>query len=229
MVKSAFVQGENHLNSRDIRELLDNKGQSDVLYIEDRSNEDIISFWPIDYPIFLIGAFTVYIGYSIWDLALGLLNKGFNIEKEAQERDIDTYANIDLELPEILSQVSTLRRGSSLAITVVVALLSLVLLLQPLIAYTMIGIVGLISVPFVYFAVIITEALPEGIRDQSMAEAIIQHAEENSHENVLILVGDTHVEGVASHLEKEDWDVAFAKSNDSMMRISRELRSLLTD
>jgi hypothetical protein len=44
MVKSAFVQGENHLNSRDIRELLDNKGQSDVLYIEDRSNEDIISF-----------------------------------------------------------------------------------------------------------------------------------------------------------------------------------------
>jgi hypothetical protein len=37
------------------------------------------------------------------------------------------------------------------------------------------------------------------------------------------------VEGVASHLEKEEWDIASVKSNDSIMRISRELRSLFPD
>jgi hypothetical protein len=78
-------------------------------------------------------------------------------------------------------------------------------------------------------ALIVTVALPESIRDQTMAETIVQHAEENGHEDVLILVGDTHVEGVASHLEKEEWDIASVKSNDSIMRISRELRSLFPD
>jgi hypothetical protein len=228
MTKSAFVQGENHLNTRDIRNLLENGNQIDVLYIEDRTNKDIISFWPIDYPLFLTGAFTVYVGYMIWSFVLRLVNRDFNIEKEAHERGIDTYTNIDLELPEIHRQVSTLGRGSSLVITVLVALVSLLLLFQISMVYTIIGTIGLISVPFVYFGVIITEALPEEIRDQSMGDAIIQHAEENGHNNVLILVGDRHVEGVTSHLEKEGWDVTPEKSNDSMMRISRELRSLLS-
>lgn len=227
MTRSAVVQGENHLNNRDVRTLLSDEFQSDILYIEGRSNENIVSFWPIDYFLFLTGALTLYAGYSLQSNFLRLVGREFNIKREAHRRDIDTYSNIDLELPEIYERISANGRTSSLVVAVLVALLSAILLIQNSLFEIIIGAIGCTSVPFIHFSVIITQVLPKSVRDQSMGDSIIQHAEDNEHHDVIVLVGDQHVEGIASHLENEGWYVTRRESNDSTMRIQRRIRSLL--
>lgn len=228
MAKSALIQGENHLNSRDIEKLINNNSQSDILYLEGRTNEDVISFWPVDYFLFLIGGFTLYIAYETKREVSTLANNYFNMEKEAQKRGIDTYSTIDLELPTIYEHISILGRILSLVATLAVMVACLALLFLPSIGSTIIGLIGLFLVPFIHFTIIVTLILPEEIRDKAMGEAVLQHAEEHSHDDVLVLVGDRHVQGVASRLEKEGWNVTAQQSNDSVMRIQRRLRSLLS-
>lgn len=181
MSRSAIIQGENHLNRGDLERLLEETEQADVLYIEGRTDDDLISFWPPEYILFVCGALTIYLWYYIETKFRKITRREFNPEEEALERGLDTNSEIDVEVYEMFERVSVRDRILPLAVTSLL-LSTGVYSVQGSTFRKIIPWILLIAVPFTYFSFMLVSVLPKDFRDQSMAKSVAEHATQNDHE-----------------------------------------------
>jgi hypothetical protein len=236
MEKSSTVQGENHTNPRDAKRLLDDADQAEALYIEGRSNEDVISYWPPLYVLFLMGALFTLRFYRIISELREHTSTNYSVGQEANRQGLEVYSEIDLTYPELHKKTPLLARYGSFLMTVLVFIVGLALLSGqigdpfPLIPKEVFGVLLLVATPFVYLAIIIEVVLPRsGVRNQCMAESINKHAEKEGFNSVLVLVGDSHVPGIATHLRELGWSVTTQRSTDSTMRFWRKVSSFVSN
>ncbi len=230
----AIVQGENHINPKDFERLLDDANQAEAIYAEGRDNEDAFAYWPPSYLLFWVGSLFVTFICSFDSLVGTITRRETNKKQKAHDRDLDVYPNIDLSLREMYEEVSTPARYGCLILAMIyltfpVGFLYVIFSNPPVSLFAMVvGLFFVIVTPFVYLVPIITIVLPRSdIRNQRMAESITEHAEENGYDSVLVLIGDSHVPHVASHLRDAGWDVTERQSSDPTMRAWRKIRSIL--
>lgn len=233
-MKRAIIQGENHLNPKDAKRLLEDSDQAEILYVEGRNNEDVFSYWPPSYLLYFVGTLLISLFYRSASLIKENTNIFFDEKREARRRGLEVYSDIDLTLKEMYDEVSTRARYRYLSVTTVYSFYPVALLLNyienpiPSIPMELVGLFFLLTVPFVYFALIICRVLPRSdIRNQKMAESITEQTEKRGYDSVLVLVGDAHVPVVASHLRDLGWAVNDRQSSDSTMKAWRILSSIL--
>ncbi|KAB1198117.1 MULTISPECIES: hypothetical protein [Haloferax] len=220
MTLEAVVQGEFHASPRDAKNLLErDTSTADALFVEGRSATIQLDSYTHGYVLFLLGYLTLELIYLTSDWVYGLIpGCGWDAREEAERRDLVIEDEIDAELHEVwyLAQGETRRRLYYLAVAAVAYAL-----LNPFIGSPVFGMipVGLSSViiacltPLGFSAgVVILAVGGEGIRDDIMSESILETAEDKGYEEILVLCGQGHVEGIEQELEDAGWDV---ERNDS--------------
>lgn len=86
---------------------------------------------------------------------------------------------------------------------------------------------GLFALFFIIFYFLYAALLTIPERDRLMADTVIETAEREGYDTVLVSVGDAHVEGIADLLQDRGWDVERHASNTLFGWILRPVLELL--
>ena len=215
MTRKAIVQGEMHASPSDGKNLLRrDTSTANALFIEGRSATILLDSYTHGYILFLLGYLTLELIYLTSDwLREFVPGGGWDVREEAECRGLAIEDEIDAELHEIW----TLAEGKIRWILYFLAVTAVAFaLLNPFIGSPALGVipVGLTSViiaclaPLGYSAGIVILALArEGIRDDIMSKSILETADEEGYEDILVLCGQAHAEGIEQELENAGWDV----------------------
>lgn len=214
MPNKAIIQGEFHASPRDSKNLLDrDTSTTDALFVEGRSATIQFDSYTHGYVLFLIGYLSLEIIYLTSDWLYSFLpSGGWDVEEEATERGLLIEDEIDAELHEVWK----LARGTTRRRLYYVALMVLsYALVNPFIGTSTFGIpVGFTSVviaciaPLGYSAgVVILSLGREGTRDGIMSNSILEIANEEEYDEILVLCGQAHAEGIEEDLEDAGWEV----------------------
>lgn len=228
----AVVRGEVHVTYRDREGLLNRDLEEfQVLYCEGRGDVVKLHKYTICYMSFLIGYFTlemIYIATSKIHELIPFL--GYDMEDEARRKGLEFEDETDLEIHEIYENFSSRHIHGALAlfaisfvVTVLYALrresVELFWMTTPVPSWILPLTMGVL-LPFAYSGILVGFANTDE-RDDTMAESIVEDAEENDYSGALVLVGDKHVEAVSDALEEQGWEVKRERSENWLARLSR--------
>ena len=242
MSKKAIIQGEFHISPTDRKSLMNRQtSQFQALYCEGRDEKISPHHQHNRYNLFVIGILTLYLIYGTVNYIYSNipLNTGYDIESHAKQAGLDFDDRIDLEIHEIFDSFDTQ--------TVNLVLISLSGLLLLMVAYSIqvdtiprinldiveivihipirfITLIFAILFPFLYSSLLISYAY-SGDREEKMVRSISKKCDEQGHDSVLILVGDSHVEPVGEKLAKNGWEVEKNRSNNIFAQINRIFES----
>jgi len=219
VTRKAVVQGEFHASPRDARNLLNrDTSTADVLFVEGRSASIKLDSYTHGYVLFILGYLTLELVYLTSGWLRGLVpGGGWDVKEEATKRGLVIEDEIDAELHEIWSLAEGKTRSRLYTVSIMAFSFAL---LNPFIGSPIFGIpVGFTSViiaclvPLGFSAgVVILSLGRDGVRDDIMAESILETADEEGYEEILVLCGQAHAEGIEMELKEAGWDV---ECNDS--------------
>lgn len=225
MRRKAIIQGEFHASNKDAKELLDrDTTESDAIFIEGRGDEIHLES-SASYYLWLIGYLSLELIYttSRW-IRKTLFNDRWEVKQKAESRGLAVEDEIDAELNDVwaLADGTTRHRLYYLAL-----LLMLFALIWPFFGEPLFGIPsGVTSVvltwliPIGYSAGVIIFCLAaDGVRDEIMANSITEISRDEDYQEVLVLCGQEHVEGISKQLEKEGWDVRSCDSKHPLSEL----------
>lgn len=215
VTRKAIIQGEMHASPRDAKNLFDRDTSSaDALFIEGRSATIQLDSYTHGYVLFLLGYLTLELVYLTSSWLRGVVpGSGWDTREEAERRNLVIEDEIDAELHEIwaLAEGKTRWRLYLLTITAVTYALLNIFIGSPALGIIPVGLTSVIIVclaPLGFSAGIVILALArEGIRDEIMSESILKVADEKGYDDILILCGQAHAEGIEQELESEGWEV----------------------
>jgi len=235
MGREAVVRGEFHVSNVDRKALLDRDlSHVQTLYMEGRSDEIKLDRYTNSYMLYLLGYFSlelIYITANIIHTRL-LPFWAFDIKAQARQHGLDVNDEIDLEIHEIYENVDDHIVHGSLAIFIIAFVVTLwrafyeetidlVVVTTPIPYWLLPLVIGLL-LPLGYSGLLITVG-DDGERDTTMAVSITEQAADHGHEDILVLVGDKHVDPVSDALEAQGWSVTRERSAHPIPRVSRFL------
>lgn len=235
MSKRAVIRGEFHVSNVDRKKLLE-RDLTDfkALYLEGRSDTIRIHKYTYSYVLYLIGYFSfelIYITKSVIHERI-LPFWAFDMEKKARNEGLDVEDEIDLEIDEIYKNINQKTIRFSLAIFAFAFIFTFLrafyeetinfLWITTQIPYWILPLGFGILLPIGYSGLLITFG-GGGERDETMASSIDSKAEYAGHDEILVLVGDKHVEPVGDYLEERGWTVKKERSKHPIPRIQRLL------
>jgi hypothetical protein len=145
------------------------------------------------------------------------------VRGEAERRGLEIEDEIDAELHEVWSLAERKTQQRLYILSIIAFVFAL---LNPFISSPVFGIipVGLVSViivclvPLGYSAgIVILASARSNIRDDIMSESILETADEQGYDEILVLCGQAHTEGIKRKLESAGWEV---KCNNSTHPLS---------
>lgn len=220
MTPRAFIQGENHASQSDARRLYEHcTAETDALFVEGRSNTIQLEHHTMGYIIFLIGYLTLEILYRAIELLGNYLpNRGeWSIKTAARGDGLAVNDEIDAELHEIWASLadweSLLLRVGAFAFILLAVMHGINESPSILVPERLLPALMVTGTPFLYTCATVFALGDSGVRDEVMAQAIIEQSTEQNYDEVLVLCGDKHVTGIKQHLESEGWDVEDKRSS----------------
>lgn len=215
MERKVLIKGDWHTSSKDVKAILRRDlSEFDGMYIEGRENRADFDDMPEKYIIFLLGYFTLEVGYTIASIFRGVISSsGNDPREELLEQPIFTDETIDANLDEIFWMASSTTHKAGLAIAVLgfiwgfiaVGMDGTVLAIFPL---PQTGLSIALLSPFLYTALVIIVGVGrDGKRDKYMATETIERASERGHEKIIVFCGDSHVSGISECFEDRGWAV----------------------
>lgn len=230
MTPKAIVQGEIHTAQRDQQNLYDQRTEeTDALFIEGRSDSIELEHKSAGYLIFLLG----YVSLELFYLLTRSLGKTlpttseWSIRKAAKGEGWPIHTDIDAELHEMWEMTD---REIRWVLYVVAAIMGAIALVQAIFDMSVLifpdslfPAVVIVLIPFVYsgFAVVLLGGDEQ--RDEIMSESIKRETEGQDYSEVLILCGDSHVEGITERLEESGWEVVPKRSTHPIAKVSRAI------
>jgi len=214
MTRKAVVQGEFHASARDSKRLLDSATpRTEVVFVEGRSDTIQFRYHSVGYVLFLIGYLSMEIFYQTNDWLRRLLpGSKWDLNEEATSRGLVVEDEIDAELDQVWHLADGLIRRILYVLTLLlVSYLLLNSVLGGLVPGNLTKFTAVFmawGIPFVFSGGVITLAVArKGKRDEIMSKSIIETAEQEDYEDMLILCGQLHAEGIHERLQEEGWDV----------------------
>jgi hypothetical protein len=213
----ALVKGETHLSKRDKAALMElDLSQFDAVFREGHDKNyferDIDSL----YALFAIGHVVYGTTYGRFYMSTE------DFQKKAEDQGIPFYGKIDAPIYETYEMVPRWKRGllfffSPIYAAIILGIISApfqwiakiavprwIPLLQVAAVFGLLFIYGFVWA-LAYFLLIENRVMYD--RDECMAEEILQTAEEEGYQSVLVTCGGNHRPGIAEYLREEDWEV----------------------
>lgn len=234
MGKHAVVRGEFHISDTDRQALFDRDlSDYEAVYMEGRSNTIQLHENTSSYYLFLLGYFTLDLGYSlVRPLQSKLGSDEYNVKKEAIDRGLEFEDEIDLEIHQIYDSYDTKYKKwlphTSILPVIFTGLYSLfietisVICLSITIPSWFLTVIFAVLTPFIFMSMLM-ETSSVSDRDERMASQIESKSTDQGHDRILVLVGDKHVNPVSDELEEAGWDVEPERSEHWIPRLSRLL------
>jgi len=213
VTRKALVHGDFHASTKDAKSLLNRDTRStDAVFIEGRSDTIKVENYSAGYILWLIGYLSLELIYATSAWIRRVLPGGdFDVREEARSRGIAVEDEIDAELHEVWSLAEPTRRRYLYYHSLLVAAYVLTYPLYGSIGVTLVLLAWLI--PLGYSAgVLIFGVAHDGLRDDIMSESVVDIAEREDYEEVLVFCGQSHVEGITEQLLEEGWDVEYQDS-----------------
>ena len=212
MGRKAIIQGDFHASNKDAKKLLSrDTTATDAIFIEGRG-DNIHLQRSAAYLLWLIGYLSLEIIYttSNW-IRETLFNDHWEIRGAAISRGLAVEDEIDAELNEVWNLIHETARRQFYYLAL---LLMLFTLIWPFFGDPVLGIpAGFIAVilawliPIGYSAGVIFRLSSDGVRDEIMSNSISEISENEDYQEVLVLCGQEHVDGISNRLEEEGWEV----------------------
>lgn len=232
MDKEAVVRGEVHIGKRDREALFDRDlSKYDALYVEGRSNTIKLSHYTNRYWLYLIGVLTLRLLYTSFNFVYSILElDNYNLKKEAEKHGLKFEDETDLELDELYNRYDP-RMKTWFPITLVGLFILLVIRalfvetidvggIETAIPYWFVPLAFGMIIPFSYFN-LLEEFGSDFDRDIEMATNIASQTESRGQDQILVLVGDAHVEPITDQLETQGYNVTPERSSHWLARIKR--------
>ncbi|MFC6865011.1 hypothetical protein ACFQGE_16295 [Halomicroarcula sp. GCM10025817] len=228
MTKKAIVQGEIHIAQKDSRNLFDRKTEeTEVLFVEGRSQTIQLDHSSVGYVLFLIGYLTLELLYQTFNLLDELLPSRnlWDIQDEAERQGLDVHSEIDAELHEMWAWIEG--TGEKMLYIVAVIFVSyaigLVIIDLPtfLIPNKLMPAIVIAGTPFVYSACAVFLIGDDSKRDEIMSRSIVEYSRQEGYSEVLVLCGDKHAAGISDRLEDRGWKVDMERSSHPLARFTR--------
>lgn len=230
VTRKAIIQGDWHGSQRDARALFDRRTENtDALFVEGRSDVIRLEYYTIGYILFLLGylSLEVILRTSSWLHGIAPGGEEWAIEDAGRNAGLDVNSEIDAELDEVWE----LAEGRSRTVCYVITLLLFAFaVLSSMTSSSATGLPGglasviiAVSSPFVFSALIILLLARNDVRDEIMAESIIDSCKNEEYSHVLVLCGDKHVSGISERLREEGWAVDDERSIHPLSSVSRIL------
>ena len=217
-----------HASPRDARSLLNRRTEdTDALFVEGRSDVIRLEHYTLGYLLFLLGYLSIEVIYRASEWLHEVVPGGEEWSVEAA--GIDAGLNVDSEIDAELDEIWSLAEGSGRTGFYGFALLiGAYAVWNSIFGTPVFGIpAGLISViiaigtPLMFSGFVILLLGRGGVRDEIMADSIIEACERESYSEVLVLCGDKHVPGISEKLRDDGWEVDEERSDHLMSRIPR--------
>ncbi|WP_229121033.1 hypothetical protein [Halapricum desulfuricans] len=237
--KKAIVQGEFHLSNKDVSSLLDRDlEQWDTLLVEGREPVHNFENAKFGFGYYTIG--TIFVRSSVLYVHKILDILGLASEDPIDDANIDTNKNIDAEHKEIWNNSSWILRWALLTLA---AIGSIAVLIKPQFIVDLYWRVFYWwDTPFWYTYLLFFPGLPGLVhifavvnptnskaRNRIMVENVVDYTADNDSEQVLILVGELHREGVAERLKDQGWSVESDKTNSKFGKLLTRVYRILGD
>ncbi|MCU4716800.1 hypothetical protein [Halapricum hydrolyticum] len=233
MEKHAVVRGEIHVSNTD-RKALFNRDLTDYKAVCMEGRSDFIRLHKDTscYYLYLIGHFTLNILYRSFSVIHSTLSSdAYDVEQEANKHGLDFVDEIDLEIHEIYESYSShLRKWLAVFIiglfsfSLVGAFLNDTIIVYRIdtgIPYWLMTLTMGMLVPFIYSGLLLL--LGDGRdRNEKMATEIDSLAEDKDYDEILVLVGDKHVDPVGDELENYGWEIKRERSDHCLARIRQQ-------
>lgn len=230
MTRKAIIQGEVHVAQRDYLSLLDRRTpDTEVLFIEGRSDQIELRYASVGYVLFLLGYLTMETVYQLSGLVNRVLPSRETLDTEdgTNLRGLEVDSEIDAELHEMWGLTTTRRRGLMyLALLTMLGFSAFHTIVFPqaaIVPDSLLSTVVAAGTPLLYTALGIFGLGNDGQRDQIMAEAINERSAHEDHTEVLVLCGDRHVPGIGERLRSMGWEVDDQRSSHPLARVARRL------
>lgn len=213
-MKKAVIHGETHETRKDREAILDhNLNEFGAIFVEHREESFEWGYSPL-YLFFVIGYFIhTRVLNRIVDLAGSMMGKikfwsnsqqleYNNFDYKLRNSEAEFEDSIDADIERFYKMLGR-DRYIALIFPLVVALLPIYLNNQYY---------GLILIPFLYFASSAILVNSRGKRDRFMANKIAERSEKENYETILVICGDSHVEGIKEELKDKGWKIETHRS-----------------
>lgn len=228
----AVIRGDFHASKRDSRALFDRDHDAyDVLYIEGRGDTIDTEGPGAPFYLFLMGAFSFRLLYSLVDWVYQYLPGGINIRDRAESVGWEVESNIDADLREMFEETDEVIAQRLLVLTVTLAVFAFVTAATGASSFGIpAGVTSTLLVlllPSGYFGVLLSIGSDDPYyRDKQMVDSVVGHSESADANSVILFVGDRHVPVLADLLEEAGWDVFPERSTHPIARLYRIVRRL---
>jgi hypothetical protein len=226
MGKHAVVRGEVHISNIDRQAMFNrNLNEYEAVYMEGRSDTIQLHKNTSCYYLFLLGYFTLDLGYSlVRPLQSRFGSEEYNVKKEAKDRGLEFDGEIDLEIHEIYESCNpAIRKWLPVVIILIFfcALISAFLGNKKDVYWFSLLLVALF-IPFLYLGVS-TSVSGDKDREKEMVDNIETKTNSREQNKILILVGDSHVNPISDALEEKGWNVVREYSEHPYPKLKRRL------
>lgn len=208
-MKNAVIHGETHESREDRKSILShNLDDFDSIFVEHRDEKFSWNYSPL-YLLFIAGYFihtrlvnraVNLVGLIIGKMKFWSNNKELefkNFASKIRNSNAEFEDSIDADIEKFYRMLGKDRYFA--------LILPLIVALPPL--YLNNQYYGLILIPFLYFASSAILVNFKGKRDRYMADRIAEISEKQNYENILVICGDSHVEGIEEELSDENWEI----------------------
>lgn len=212
-MRQALIKGETHSSQKDKQALLDlDLAQYDAMFREGHDKNYFERDITTGYALFAIGHLLYGATFNRF------YTSSEDIREKARSQDVP-WIEADASVCETYEMVPRWKRTLLLLVAPFAGLLLFGLVFTPIrwiiesVAPGWSPIIGAIGIVLLfgflwalqYFILIEGEVMSD--RDEYMAETVVEAAEENDYNRVLISCGDKHRSGIASELREQGWTV----------------------
>jgi len=226
----AVIKGEVHSSRKDKRALLDiDLSQFDAVFKEGRDNNTFNRDISLVYALFSIG-------HIVFRATFGKLYVSTDdFEQQVENEGVDFFDDIDTDFEEVYSLISTKKRVLLLFPALIVAALPFGIFLGFVewvtvrtapsylrLVFTVATLALILLFGFAwacaYFQLVLGSVTRA--RDEYMAENIIEIAEREGYDSIVVSCGDGHCRGISTRLEEKGWETDVRRTENPVGKLA---------